>query len=273
MSFWIPLITAGIDYFTNKDTNKKNVKEADKDRQWQALRQDTAMDFSSAEALANRNFQDEQARRAMSFEDQQATRQMGFQERMASTQLTRAAADAENAGLNRILALGSPASAPAGASARAASGSGSAATGSSGGGSRATLQAPRVGSEFMQAASAKAAIENMHAQNDLIRAQTGNVQADTAGKLSLNEAKELMSHIPSIINNLFGDKPSSGYGVQKATQQIRELISDYVETPKGERPFWKKNIFEHGEAGINWAKDKYEKVKKWYNNPPKRNKK
>lgn len=44
-----------------------------------------------------------------------AEKQMRFQERMASTQYQRAADDLEAAGLNRVLALGSPASAPQGA--------------------------------------------------------------------------------------------------------------------------------------------------------------
>lgn len=47
-----------------------------------------------------------------------AREQMAFQERMRNTQFQAAATDLEKAGLNRILALGSPAASPAGALAK-----------------------------------------------------------------------------------------------------------------------------------------------------------
>lgn len=48
----------------------------------------------------------------------QAQKQMDFQERMSSTAYQRAAVDLEKAGLNRVLALGRPASSPGGAMAQ-----------------------------------------------------------------------------------------------------------------------------------------------------------
>jgi len=63
-------------------------------------------------------FSGKSARRQNRAAAQRAREQMAFQERMSSTAYQRSAKDLQKAGLNRILALGSPASTPAGAMAQ-----------------------------------------------------------------------------------------------------------------------------------------------------------
>ena len=63
-------------------------------------------------------FGSSQAKKRNRMQMQLAREQMEFQERMSNTQFQRAAADLEKAGLNRILALGKPATSPQGAMAQ-----------------------------------------------------------------------------------------------------------------------------------------------------------
>lgn len=80
--------------------------------------------------------------------------QMEFQERMSSTAYQRAAKDLEAAGLNRVLALGGPASSPGGSA----------------------MPAVELRGDAMGVASAKAAIEKTKAETKLINAQAGKEQ-------------------------------------------------------------------------------------------------
>lgn len=120
------------------------------------------------------------------FNARSASKQMRFQERMANTAYQRAANDLQAAGLNRVLALGSPAISPSGASA--------------------SMNAPQLGASVNNARTSNAAVRNAEAviatqeeqaknvraqtektmaEKDYIAVQTRNTEADTLVKNAL----------------------------------------------------------------------------------------
>lgn len=89
-----------------------------------------------------------------------AKRQMQFQEDMSSSAYQRAAVDLEKAGLNRVLAVGNPASSPAGAAL--------------------PTSVPALGQSLTNARVASANIDNVKAQTELTKVNTAKAAAEAA---------------------------------------------------------------------------------------------
>lgn len=108
------------------------------------------------------------------FGQSSAREQMDFQKMMSNTAYTRAAKDLERAGLNRVLALGSPASTPSGAMAQ--------------------IDAPKLSQTGAAVASARQQREQSKAEINMLREQEKLVQADVETRekqQSLMAAQEL----------------------------------------------------------------------------------
>ena len=104
-----------------------------------------------------------------------AEKQMDWQEYMSNTAYQRAAADLEKAGLNRVLALGSPASTPGGASA--------------------TMAPLNLGDAYTSGKSALSAVDLQKKQIDVMDSQIG-----------VNNATEAKTRSDTELNLIAGEK-------------------------------------------------------------------
>lgn len=143
--------------------------------------------------------------------------QMAFQERMSNTAYQRSAADLEKAGLNRILALGSPASSPGGAAATMQN----------------INQSMQDGLKEAGATAYQAA--RMKADLRLLQSQTAKVQADTTVSKTVAERNRALNKGLNLIGDLITEGRSGvedilgPVGSGSPLNTLRGLTTDAIE--------------------------------------------
>ncbi|MEM2002006.1 MAG: hypothetical protein QXT77_05110 [Candidatus Methanomethylicaceae archaeon] len=149
------------------------------------------------------------------FNAREASKQRRWSEQMSNTAYQRAAADLEKAGLNRVLALGSPASTPSGATA--------------------SISAPPLGKSGIAAASAKQAIDQSKAQENLFneQARLTGIQADVETvKKALYQTFE--PYIGDIIKTFQAGAGNAGNPFKNMVSGAKDAIT--IESPKAKVP-------------------------------------
>lgn len=142
---------------------------------------------------------------------------MKFQEHMSNTAYQRAARDLEKAGLNRVLALGSPASTPSGATA--------------------TMPDPKIGSAFQAGSSAKSQRNVQEASKGLIEEQqkteqqrqltegtTQDLQAQQAAAIALELPSKIRLNNANASSALTASKRGS-FGAE-VSDSLKEAVDD-----------------------------------------------
>jgi hypothetical protein len=182
-------------------------------------------------ARKQREFNAREARLNREFQSAEADKNRSFQADQAATQYQRAAKDLEAAGLNRILAIGSPAAAPSGSMPSS---------------SAASISQPRISADLMKglaAASAVQQVKQSQAQIKLTDAQAnlvGEQARVTAAEASKQEVHKMMydkfgPQLEQIVDHLI-----KKFGIQSG-QDTKNLVERGIEHGK--------DLFQYTPAG------------------------
>lgn len=181
---------------------------------------------------------------------QVARENRAWQERMSNTAYQRAADDLEAAGLNRILAFGSPATTPGGSVANIPD-YGSAITQGAATGSSARLQSAQTRQTNAQTGATDASAKQIAAQTDHIREQQQKTKAETDAIKQNIKIKQPAEDVGTTLGSSFdmltsgnmgdfvGDLLSRGtYSAKSATSKAANNLSKILKSyaPKKKKP-------------------------------------
>lgn len=187
-----------------------------------------------------------------------AREQMTFQRQMSNTAYQRAARDMKAAGLNRVLALGSPASSPGGAQAPIAN----------------------IGSGMMAGAASAAQVANTVASTRYQKLQSDIVAPEAhrarllleAQKAAEKKGRSVVSTYASPVTQFFGEmidtmkkEPAnkSGDGVPEWVREYeRAMRNPKIDTPSTAKEIRQGTVYQHLEA---WAEDFHASKGRWPN--------
>lgn len=158
---------------------------------------------------------------------QMAREQMAFQERMSNTALQRSANDAEMAGLNRILALGKPASTPPGQTAKVENENAAAMQAAL---TMAQIYATRKAGD---ASAAQAALTNSKKQVIAPAAGVGDTIGKVIDATKKNTATPLYDRVRGAMTDMFEMLDIGGHNKTRDMRDAAKRYSHSVQTSAG----------------------------------------